>query len=297
MIGKLSGKCTTQSMKKLQKSKPELSIVIVSYNTREILRDCLRSLAKVDGINFETIVSDNGSADGSVQMIKEFKWVRLVENKRNLGFARANNVARKIARGEYVLFLNSDTVVNKEALSQTVNYLKAHEDVGSVTCKLVLPNGELDRDTRRRFPTPMISFNKLFLGRSNNYWYMDVDENTTHEVDVIQGAFHLTRKKLLDQVGWFDEDYFLDGEDIDLCWRIKELGYKIVYYPKVSIVHVKKASKKAQKSSLAVTSGVRAMEIFYRKHIWSRYPFFVNYGVVLGLRILLLFRTVRFYLR
>jgi len=285
-------------MKKPSKNNTDLSIVIVSFNTKDILKDCLESLAKIEGLDFEIIVSDNGSMDGSVDMVRrEFKKINLIENGKNLGFAKGNNAVRKFARGKYILFLNSDTIVNKSALVKSVEYLKAHEDVGSMTCKIVLPSGKLDRDTRRRFPTPLISLKRLFLGSSSDYWYLDVSPEKMHEVDVIQGAFHLTRKKILDEVGWFDEDYFLDGEDIDLCWKIKQRGYRIVYYPKVSIVHVKKASKRLQKSSFAVTSGIRAMEIFYRKRLWSKYPLYINYLVIFGIKILLVIRLIKFNLK
>lgn len=295
-------------MKKQSKDrhKPELSIIIVSFNTRQILKNCLDSLMKIRGVDFEVIVSDNGSTDGSVQMVKRLfskqslplrGKVKLIENKKNLGFAKANNKARRYVKSDYVLFLNSDTVVNKDALTASLNYIKTHKDVGSLTCKIVLPSGKLDRDTRRRFPTPMVSFKRLFLGESTEYWYLDVSEDKTHEVDVIQGAFHLTRRSILDKVGWFDEDYFLDGEDIDLCWKIKKLGYKIVYYPDVSIIHIKKASKKLQKSSLVVTSGIKSMEIFYRKRLWDKYPFYINYLVLLGMKLLLGIRLVKFYIK
>ena len=279
-------------------NKTELSVIIVSFNTKDILKKCLESLIKIRDLDFEIIVSDNGSSDGSVEMVSsEFGKVKLIENGKNLGFAKGNNAARKYVKSDYVLFLNSDTVVNRSALVKTVDYLKTHDDVGSVTCKIVLPSGQLDRDTRRRFPTPLVSLKRLFLGSVRDYWYLDIASTKIHEVDVIQGAFHLTRKKILDEVDWFDEDYFLDGEDIDLCWKIKQVGYKIVYYPKVSIIHIKKASKEAQKSSFAVTSGIKAMEIFYRKRLWSRYPFFINYLVIFGIRILLMMRLLKFHFR
>jgi len=289
----------TKYMKKQLKDRPELSIIIVSFNTKDLLQDCLNSLKKVKKeIPFEIIVSDNASKDGSVEFVKELskkdKSIKLIENKKNLGFARGNNIARKIARGEYVLFLNSDTKVHSKTLREAVEYLKAHKEVGSLTCKILLPDGSLDLDARRRFPTPLISFKRIFLGKYKDYWYLDRSADEIHEVDVIQGAFHLTRRKILNEVGWFDKDYFLDGEDVDLCWKIKQAGYKIVYYPVVSITHVKKASKKRLRSSFAVTSGVRAMEIFYKKHLWERYPFFINYLVLFGVRFLLIMRLVKF---
>lgn len=292
-------------MKKFS-DKPLLSIIIVSFNTKEVTKNCLVSLSKAKGeLPFEVIVSDNGSVDGTVELIKnDFKWVKLIENKANLGFSKANNVARKLALGEFILFLNSDTLINKTALSETLKYLEDHSDVASVTCKIVLPDGKPDPDTRRSFPTPLVALthftglDRVFPKSSllSKYWYGYIDENEEHEVDVIQGAFHLSRKSVLDEVGWFDEDYFLDGEDIDLCWKIKHKGHKIVYFPKVSIVHIKKASKKKSKSSLRVTSGMRAMEIFYRKRLWSRYPTFVNYLVIMGIKTLLIFRLIKFKL-
>lgn len=297
----------TQSMKKSQPNSPLLSIIIVSFNTKEVLGNCLNSLDEVrKEIPFEVIVSDNGSEDGSVELVKDkFNWVKLIENKKNLGFSKGNNVARDIAKGKYILFLNSDTLVKESTLSECVSYLDNHIDVGSMTCKIVLPDGELDRDTRRSFPTPFIALthfsglDRIFRASKvfSKYWYGYMNEDVEHEVDVIQGAFHLSRREVLDEVDWFDEDYFLDGEDIDLCWKIKEKGYKIVYYPKVSIVHIKKASKKKTKSSFKVTSGMRAMEIFYRKRLWDHYPFLINYLVIFGIRVLLIFRLIKFHLK
>lgn len=292
----------TKYMKRQLKGKPELSVVIVSFNTKEYLENCLRSLRKVRGeVSFEVIVSDNGSTDGSVEMVRSYeskiKNLILIVNDENLGFSKGNNVARDYARGKYVLFLNSDTEVKKGTLRECVKYLEDNSEIGSLTCKIVLPDGRLDRDTRRRFPTPLVSFKRLFLFSPKDYWYLDKSEDETHEVDVIQGAFHLTRRKVLDEVGWFDEDYFLDGEDIDLCWKIKERGYKIVYYPKVCILHIKKASKKKANNIRTVVSGITAMEIFYRKHLWGKYPFYVNFLVLLGIRTLFGLRLLRYYIQ
>jgi hypothetical protein len=289
--------------------KPKVSIIILSYNTKGLLRDCLNSLkAARNEIPFEVIVSDNGSKDESVEMVKEdFDWVKLVENKKNLGFAAGNNAARGLCKGEYVLFLNSDTEVKKGAIKETVKYLDEHKDVGAIGCKIVLTNGRLDQDARRSFPTPWVALTH-FSGLDRvfpkskllaRYWYGYKSENEVHEVDVLQGAFFLARKKVLDQVDWFDEDYFLDGEDIDLCWKIKEAGYKIIYYPKVSIIHIKKASKKkndkvkfSQRLKF-VMAGVNSMEIFYKKRLWKKYPLFLNLLVLLGIRVLKAIRYIK----
>lgn len=244
---------------------PKLSIVILNYNTAELLRDCLDSLRKVEReVAFETIVADNGSTDDSVAMVRrKFPEVKIVENKENLGFARGNNSARKFCNGQDVLFLNTDSIVYPNTLRETVDYLNNHKNVGALTCKVLLPDGKLDKDSRRSFPTPWVSFSHLVIPLDrifphsksfSKYWYGYLPEDREAEVDVIQGVFFLTPKKVLDRVGWFDEDYFLDGEDIDLCWKIKALGYKIIYYPKVSIFHLKGATKGKNKATLKKVS-------------------------------------------
>jgi hypothetical protein len=284
--------------------KPELSIIILSFNTKDVLNGCLSSLKKVrDEATFEVIVADNGSSDGSLQMVKkEFPWVILLDNKTNLGFAKGNNRAREIVKGEYVLILNSDTVVYKNTLKKCLKFLKSDKKIGAVSCKLILANGKLDKDVRRRFPTPWVSFNRLMIGNGRLYWYEDKSEDVTHEVDVIQCAFFLTHKKILDEVNWISEDYFLDGEDIDLCWKVKEAGYKIYYYPEVSTLHLKGASKGKNdaKKHVPLSSRIKfrmasvdSMEIFYRKFLWTRYPLVLNLLVLIGIKLLKLARFIR----
>ena len=187
-------------------NKVKLSIVILSYNTKDLLRDCLNSLVRVeDELPFEVIVVDNASIDGSVELIeKEFSKVKLLKNGKNLGFARGNNKAQGVVKSKYVLFLNSDTIVKRNTLKETVNYLERNEKIGAVTCKIILPTGELDKDARRSFPTPWVSLTHLVFKLDkvfpksklfSLYWYGYKSEDETHEVDVIQGAFFMTRKK------------------------------------------------------------------------------------------------------
>lgn len=283
----------------------EISIIILSFNTKGLLRNCLNSLKKVrNEIPFEVIVADNGSLDGSLEMVeRQFPWVIALDNKDNIGFARGNNAARKVARGKYILFLNSDTIVYEGTLKASVEFLKEHPDVGAMTCKLVMANGQLDKDARRSFPTPWVSLTHLvlkldkFFPKSRlfaKYWYGYIDEDEIHEVDALQGAFFLAPKKVLDAVKWFSEDYFLDGEDIDLCWKIRAKDYKIYYYPKVSILHLKGASKGKNvttKKKVPLASrlkfrmaSVNSMEIFYKKFLWKRYPLALNLVVLLGIK-------------
>ena len=287
-------------------NKTTLSVVIVSYNTREVLRNCLLSLKKVMlEVSLEVVVIDNASEDGSSEMVKNnFEGVKLVQNSKNRGFGRANNQARDYAKGEYVLFLNSDTILHPSTLKESVNYLASNKEVGALTCKILLPDGSLDKDARRSFPTPWVSLthfsgmDRLFPASRYfaRYWYGYENNNKVHEVDVLQGAFFLTRKEILDKVGWFDTSYFLDGEDIDLCWKIKESGHNIIYFPKVSITHVKKASKKVKRNLRQILAGINSMEIFYKKRMWDRYPIFINYFVLSGIYLLRFFRTLKFYL-
>jgi len=204
-------------MKAKNMKKAKLTIIILNHNTKALLADCLDSIKKNnDDISLQVIVSDNSSTDGSVEMIKKnYKWVELLQGP-NISFSNGNNRARKYTKGEYILFLNSDTIVHKDTLTKCVEYLDKHNDVGALTCKLVLPDGSLDKDARRRFPTPSIYLNAFIFNNKDRYWYQDIPANITHEVEVIQGAFFLTTKKILDQVGWLDEKYIFDGEDLDL---------------------------------------------------------------------------------
>jgi GT2 family glycosyltransferase len=300
-------------------TKPILSIVILNYNTRDLLEGCLKSLDRVTGeVDFEVIIVDNGSMDSSVKFVENFKakkpYVRLIRNKSNLGFAAGNNKAKKFCKGNYVLFLNSDTIVNKNTLKKCIEYLGDNPKVGALTCKQVLPNGELDKDARRAFITPWIGLVHIFLKLDRlfpksklfgGYWYEYISPDQIHEVDALQGAYFLTRKKILDKVGWFDEDYFLDGEDIDLSWKIKNEGWKNIYYPKVSIVHLKGATKGKNDTRFSDSekkvsfsekrkykmSGVNSMEIFVRKRLWNKYPLPLMVIVIVGIKTL---KTLRF---
>lgn len=285
-------------------TKPELSVIILNYNTKELLEDCLNSVRRhMLEIPMEVIVSDNSSTDGSSTMVrKKFPWVKYVEGP-NEGFSKGNNRAKPLVRGNMVLFLNPDTLVHKNVFFRTTKYLKEHKDVGAITCKLVLPNGKMDKDVRRRFPTPWISFQRLVLGINKNYWYEDFPEDETHTVDAIQGAFFLTWKKILDKVGWFDPEYFFDGEDVDLCYQINKAGYKLIYYPDTVVTHLKGVTKgKVAKWKYKVTpeqrkklrlAGVASMERFYRKNLWNRYPIWFNYFVIFGINLFKIVRYVR----
>lgn len=284
--------------------KPKLTVIILNYNTKELLEDCLNSVKKYSNeVPMQVIVSDNSSDDGSPDMVrKKFPWVELLEGP-NEGFSKGNNRAKPYVKGNMVLFLNPDTVVHEGVFEKTVRYLEEHPKVGAVTCKLVLADGSLDKDIRRKFPTPWISFKRLVLGKTREYYYEDIPDTATHEVEAIQGAFFLSYKKLLDKVGWFDERYFFDGEDVDLCYQIYNSGYSLVYYPDVYITHLKGVTKgKVKKWRHKLTpqqrkkirlAGVHSMELFYRKNLWKKYPIWFNYFVLLGINLFKIVRYVR----
>lgn len=286
----------------------DLSIVIVSYNTKELLKDSLKSIdPAIKNLKAEVFVVDNASSDGTAQMVKsDFPEVVLIANRDNMGFSKANNQAIKRANGEYVLILNPDTKVLKDTFVKMVDYMESHEDVGIATCRIEFPDGKLDRDCRRHFPTPWHSFthfsglSKLFPGTQlfDQYNYGYLSENVEHKIDACVGAFMMVKKTAIEKVGMFDEEFFFYGEDLDWCYRFRKAGYEIMYTPITKIIHYKGASSGIKKSSQEITSAtretkkmvmgqtVRAMRIFYRKHYKNKYPFFINWIVYSGMWIM-----------
>jgi GT2 family glycosyltransferase len=213
----------------------DLSVIVVSYNTRQLLDECLTSLAEAEApaAGMEVIVVDNGSDDGSAKMVAtKYPQVRLIASNINRGFSAANNQGSAVARGDYLLFLNSDTRVSRRALVEPLAYLHNHSDVGAITVRLVYPTGERDPDNHRGFPTPLNALYH-FSGLSrlvpnnphfNGYFRSFEDFSHTHPVPVIAGSFMMMPKRLDRQLGGWDESYFFYGEDIDYCYRIWEAG-------------------------------------------------------------------------
>ncbi|MDP3988445.1 MAG: glycosyltransferase family 2 protein [Candidatus Levybacteria bacterium] len=297
-----------------------LSIIIISYNTKQLLKECIDSVVEtVKNHSFEIIVVDNASTDGSAQKIKNEKLkmkndnlkLKIIENEKNVGFSRANNIGVKKAEGKYILFLNPDTVVCEKAIDSMVDFMEKNEEVGAATCRVELPNGRLDDACHRGFPTPLNSFfhfsgvsklfprTKLFSGYSLGY----LNLSKTHEIDALCGAFMIVRRKAGEEINWWDEDYFWYGEDLDFCYRLKKKGpsvnsgqgWKIFYVPQVSILHYKGASGGIKSSSahltkadsqtkkLATKARFDAMRIFYSKHYKDTYPGIVNWLIFRGI--------------
>lgn len=253
----------------------KLSIVIVNYNVKHFIEQCLHSVySALKGIEAEVFVVDNNSVDGSVALIKEkFPQVILIENKVNTGFSKANNQAISISKGQYVLLLNPDTVVQEDTFTKTLAFMDAHPDAGGLGVKMVDGKGNFLPESKRGLPTPEVAFYKIFglskffpkSKRFGRYHLTYLDKNKTHSIDVLSGAFMLLREETLAKCGLLDEEYFMYGEDIDLSYRIILSGYKNYYFPDTCIIHYKGESTK--KSSVNyVLVFYKAMAIFARKH-------------------------------
>ncbi len=254
----------------------KLSIVIVNYNVEYFLEHCLYSVRNATkNLEAEVFIVDNNSSDGSVQMLKEkFPEYVLIENKENVGFAKANNQAIRQAKGEYILLLNPDTVVEEDTFARCVEFMDRTPDCGGLGVKMIDGNGNLLKESKRGFPTPWASFCKMsgltslfpHSKRYSQYYMGHLSYDQTQKVDILAGAYMMMRKECLDKVGLLDEDYFMYGEDIDLSYRITQGGYNNYYFPEAKIIHYKGESTK--KASLNyVYTFYNAMAIFASKHL------------------------------
>ena len=280
-----------------------LSVVFLSYNTRDLTRQALNSvLAAAEGLEAEIFVVDNASADGSADMVAaEFPQVKLVCNEANVGFSAGNNVALRQVTGEYALLINTDTIVRRDALHAMVDFLDAHPEAGACGCKILDPDGTLQLDSRRGFPTPLAAFCKM-SGLSRlfpkhplmaRYHLTHLDPEQTAEIEVLSGSCMMVRKAAMDQVGLLDEDYFMYGEDIDWCYRFHQAGWKIYYLPTTAIIHFRGESGRGTPLKILYRKS-RAMSIFVNKHMARRYRFFPLWLLQVGIA---LHGTFRFLTR
>jgi GT2 family glycosyltransferase len=280
----------------------KLSIIIVNYNTYVLTKQTIESiLTKSIDFDFEIILIDNASRDGSIDWLNEdYKYyissekIKVVINKENLGFSKANNIGIKKSKGDYILLLNSDTSIVGECLTSCVGYIEAHNKtsekstIGVLGCKVVLPDGTLDHACKRGFPTPkaslyyLLKLHKKDAVKYGQYDALYLGEDEVGEVDSLMGAFMLMPKRVLDEVGLLDEDFFMYGEDIDLCYRIKEAGYKVIYYPKVQIIHYKGGSSKKRRTKV-IYDFHKAMWIFYKKYYYKKYNLGITLCVYMGI--------------
>ncbi len=300
----------------MQKSSQiKLTIVILNFNTRELVLDCLSSIKNSQEVNFpvKIIVVDNASSDGSGEELQKLNWLTLIENPENRGFSAGNNTAVSKFAGKYVWFLNPDTVLEPKTLVHMVDFMDKHPDVGIATPKLTLTNGSFDKNCHRGFPTPWNSFchfsgldalfpkSRLFAG----YYLGFIAPNIESEVDVIGGSSVLIRRQVGNKIKWWSEHYFMYGEDIDLAFRVKQAGFKVMYVPSALIHHYHGASSGLKKSSHKVTkatretkirsaqAGIDAMKTFYGKFYREKYPKIVTKAVLTGISLLGSFRIIR----
>ncbi len=260
----------------------DVSVIIVHYNVADYLEHCLRSLQKaLQSLEAEILVIDNASPDPGWQRLRaKFPEVRWIALSKNLGFGKANNIGFSLATGKYLLCLNPDSIVEEHTIQQLVEYMETHPDVGVAGCRVLNPDGTLQLACRRSFPTPFVALTRLvglqkLFPRSRlfaRYNLTYLDEHRDAEVDVLSGSCMLFRREALRDIGGFDPQFFLYGEDIDICYRIKQRGWKVMYVASATIVHFKGMS--ARRSPLDHTRlFYEAMEIFARKH-FSRHQWF-----------------------
>ena len=274
----------------------DLSIIIVNYRTYQLTKQTIESVINREHpFSYNIYVVDNASADGSLEKLEEdFQdevgdgLVEFIANPENRGFSHANNQAITLSSSQYVLLLNSDTVVQGDCLEKCLDYMAGDKEIGALGCKILLPDGKLDKACRRSFPTPTVSFYRmtglsLLFPRSKRFGRYNLsylDENGTYEVDSLSGAFMLVRREAIDDVGLLDEEFFMYGEDIDWCYRIKQVGWKVVYYGDANITHYKGGSGRQSK---ALYEFYNAMRLFYNKHYRDEHNILVTIFIYTGI--------------
>ncbi|HMS22657.1 MAG TPA: glycosyltransferase family 2 protein [Candidatus Levybacteria bacterium] len=279
----------------------DLSIITVAFNSQNEIKKWVESIEKtVSKYSYEMIISDNSPNSETEKVVLELQKKHpeliYIHNHGNLGFSKGNNVAIKKAKGKYFLFLNPDMEVGEGTIDGALSFLVEHNDAGSATPAVYLPNNKLDDSCHRGFPTPWNSFTyfsglsrkfpriKLFAGYNMTY----LDLTKVHTIDALAGSFLIISRDLGEKLKWWDEDYFFYGEDIDFCYRIQKAGYKIYYLPEYKAIHykgmssgIKDVSKEVSKATIetriwATNQRFKAMEIFYKKHYKKKYPWLVN---------------------
>lgn len=262
-------------MAKTMESLVDVSVIIVNWNVKELLGDCLRSIySQTKTISFEVVVVDNASSDGSVEMVsKEFPQVKLIANKENLGFAKANNQAIRESKGRYLMLLNPDTIVVGNALATMVLFMDNRKDAGAVGPRILNPDKTVQLTCGRYSPTLLTElwdFTKLsslfpgsrIFGKAlMSYWPHD----DNREVELISGACMMVRKETIEQTGLMDEHFFLFAEETDWCYRIRKNGWKIYLNADAEIIHLWQQSVKRSSINTNLES-CKGMYRFFMKH-------------------------------
>lgn len=279
---------------------PELSIVITNYNSKQYLQNCLSSivLELIGHTDNEIIVVDDDSSDGSSTMVKEeYPSVRLLTNSANLGYIASNNKGIKSTFGKYVLCLNNDTVIKKGAVLGLLHFIKAHPDAGAVGPKLLNSDGTIQYQCRRSFPNPLNSL-LYFFGLSRlfpknkvvgSYLMTYLDDKASVKVDSLCGAAIMVTRNVIDSVGVMDKEYYMYGDDIDWCYRIKNAGWNIYYHPESEIIHYGGRGGSRKMPFRNIYKFYRAMAVYHKKHNAANYMLIVNYLVYAGIWIKFVF--------
>jgi len=281
----------------------DLSIIIVTYNSANVLEKCLDSIgqSKLGNYKIEIVIVDNSSTDQTAAVVENFTQksrdykVKFIQNRSNIGFGAANNKALRQALGDLILLLNSDVILETDTLSKQIQFMKERPQFMASTCKLLLPSGKMDPACHRGFPTPWASltyFSKLEKLLPKSRWFGQYhqgwkDLSKAHRVEAISGAFFMMRKELITKVGLFDEGFFMYGEDLDLCLRIAEQSYQIGFNPDSTALHLKGQSgrKKINEKNLETSKNTNyhfwnAMRLFYKKHYQKKYPSLINFLIL-----------------
>jgi len=269
----------------------DFSIIIVNYNTKELLKNCLRSVfQKMKDIDFEVWVVDNASTDDSLEMVrKEFPKIKIIANKENIGFARANNQAIKEVAGKYVLLLNPDTIILDENFKELIKFMEEHPEVGACGPLILNRDGTIQRQCKKGWPTFWNSFtyysglwklfskNKWWRKNFGRYFLLDKPDDKIYEVDSLSGSAMMVRKEALKEVGLMCEDYIMYWDDIDWCYRIKKANWKIYYVPLTKITHYGGAGGTQLHAFKNLWYFHKGACLFYKRHLASHNFFLVNF--------------------
>lgn len=293
----------------------DISIITVAFKCKNDIDVTLDAVFKSQtSANFEYILLDNDSQDGTVEMVKEkylsrpeiAQKLELIETGSNLGFGKGNNIGMAKAKGDYILLLNSDTKVDPDNLEVMWRFMQSHPEVGAATCKLVRRDGQIDKASRRSEPNLMRSFFRLFGFQSlfpkmfGAYNMLNSDPNVESELEACSGAYMFIRRECYEKVGGFDEQFFMYGEDLDLCRRIREAGFKIWWYPKTSCVHYRGQSSK-KTPQIMLRAFHQSNWIYYKKwysakyfHLMDPFVYIANWGLYYFKSLLNFFRKEKY---
>lgn len=318
---------------KAETNKIKLTTIILNYNSGRYLKDCLISLNKSVlknslssrteqkfKIKHQIIVVDNASTDNSIKLAKKSGiQVKYILNKENSGFSAGNNLGiKKAGKNDFIFFLNPDTLVFPKTLITLVEFLINNPKVGMANCREELPDGSISDACHRGFPTPWRAFchfsglekifptSKLFSGYTIGY---KLNDKNPHEIDSGSGSCMMVRSRAGEQIGWWDEDYFFYGEDLDFCYRLKQKGWLVYYLPNTKIIHFRGISSGIKKHSQEISTAnketkikttkasIQAMKIFYKKHYLNSYPRIVSKFVFIGIDLLEKIRIIQLHLK